>query len=131
MASPVLDQDLPPVGQATASARKATRTFLDQAARTRRPAEPAAADLVLLVVSELVSNAIRHTSGPCTLRLALRSDAVDIRVTDTSRHPPQPRQPHTDGSGGWGYMLVNHLTTDLHIEPTPDGGKTICARIPW
>ncbi|WP_256341616.1 ATP-binding protein [Streptomyces sp. TLI_105] len=88
-------------------------------------------DLVLLVVSELVGNAIRHTSAPWSLHLALRDDAIDILVTDTSPYAPQPRPPHTDGTGGWGYLLVSHLTTDLHIEPTPAGGKTTCARIPW
>ncbi|WP_329316046.1 MULTISPECIES: ATP-binding protein [unclassified Streptomyces] len=131
MVSPVLDQDLAPFSETAASAREATRAFLRRALHTRLPDEPTAADQVLLVVSELVTNAVRHTEGPCTLHLALRGDGIDIRVSDTSPHPPQPRPPHSDGTGGWGYLLVNHLTTNLHIEPTADGGKSICARIPW
>lgn len=71
----------------------------------------------------------RHTDGPCTLHLALQGESVDIRVTDTSPLPPGPRAPHTDGSGGWGWLLGNQLTTNLHIESAPGGGKTICARI--
>ncbi|MGW7029109.1 ATP-binding protein [Streptomyces xanthophaeus] len=74
-------------------------------------------------MSELVSNAIRHTDGPCTLHLALQGDHIHTAVTDTSPDPPQPRPPHTDGTGGWGWILINHLTTDVHIEPTPGGSK--------
>ncbi|MBT2470553.1 ATP-binding protein [Streptomyces sp. ISL-66] len=132
MIAPVLERYLPRVNEAAAAAREATRAFLDQAGQARPPAGSRSADdAVLLVVGELVSNAIRHTDGPCTLRLALRGDGVDIRVTDTSPHPPEPRAPHTEGSGGWGWLVVNHLATDLHIEPAPGGGKTICARVPW
>ncbi|MFE4257890.1 ATP-binding protein [Streptomyces sp. NPDC056883] len=128
---PVLDQPVPRTGQPTTSARQATRGFLHGAARIRAPALPESPDVVLLVVAELVSNAIRHTDGPCTLHLELHEDHIEIRVTDSDPHPPRPRPPHTDGTGGWGWLLINHLTTHTHTEPTPDGGKTICAHTPW
>lgn len=131
MTAPVLDRYLPRVNEAAAAAREATRAFLEKAAQARPPAGLDSADAVLLVVGELVSNAIRHTDGPCTLHLALRGDGIDVRVTDTSPHPPEPRAPHTEGSGGWGWLVVNHLATDLHIEPAPSGGKAICARVSW
>ncbi|MFJ7272375.1 ATP-binding protein [Streptomyces sp. NPDC099050] len=129
--APVLDQPVSRTGKPTTSAREATRRFLHHAARVRPPTHPESADAVLLIVAELVSNAIRHTSGPCTLHLELREDHIEIRVTDASPHPPRPRPPHTDGSGGWGWLLINHLTTHTHTEPTPDGGKTIYAETPW
>ncbi|MGW0366105.1 ATP-binding protein [Streptomyces sp. NPDC002990] len=128
---PVLDRSLPHVGEAAASAREATRTFLARVTRVRPPAQRGTPDRVLLVVSELVTNAIRHTEGPCTLHLALHGDGIDIAVSDTSPDPPTPRAPHTEGTGGWGWLLVNHLTSGLHIEPAPGGGKTIRAHIPW
>ncbi|MGW7435332.1 ATP-binding protein [Streptomyces sp. NPDC054849] len=131
MAAPVLDQHVPRTGQPTASARNATRAFLLHAARARPPTRPENPDGVLLVVAELVTNALRHTDGPCSLHLELRQDHIEIRVTDTSPHPPQPRPPHTDGTGGWGWHLIHHLTTHVHIAPTPDGGKTIYAYAPW
>ncbi|MGW0392893.1 ATP-binding protein [Streptomyces sp. NPDC003042] len=131
MKAPVLDQRLPPAGEAAASAREATRAFLANAAHVRPPTHPGSADIALLVVGELVSNAIRHTDGPCTLHLALHGDHIHIAVADTNPDPPQPRLPHTDGTGGWGWILINHLTTDVRIEPTPDGGKTIHTHIPW
>ncbi|MFB6806955.1 ATP-binding protein [Streptomyces sp. NPDC056387] len=131
MEAPVLDRSLPRSGQPTTSARDATRAFLHRAARIRPPAAPGNDDAVLLIVGELVANAMRHTRGPALLHLELHGDHIDICVTDTSPDPPEPRPPHLDGTGGWGWQLINHLTTEVHIEPTPDGGKTICARAPW
>ncbi|MFC9824427.1 ATP-binding protein [Streptomyces erythrochromogenes] len=131
MAAPVLDQPVRRTGQPTTAARDATRAFLHQAAQVRPPAQPSHADSVLLVVTELVTNALRYTGGPCALHLELRGDHLEIRVTDTSPWRPRPRPPHTDGSGGWGWLLIGHLTTHVRIEPTPEGGKTICARSPW
>ncbi|MDX3537271.1 ATP-binding protein [Streptomyces sp. MB09-01] len=131
MATPVLDRHVQRMGRPTASAREATRAFLLHAARVRSPTRPENPDGVLLVVAELVTNALRHTDGPCTLHLGLHQDHIDIRVTDSSSRPPQPRPPHTDGTGGWGWHLIHHLTTHVHISRTPDGGKAICAHAPW
>ncbi|MGW6689988.1 ATP-binding protein [Streptomyces sp. NPDC054961] len=129
--APVLDQSVPRTGQPTATARDATRSFLRRAAQTRAPTHPENTDAVLLIVAELISNAIRHTDGPCTLHLELHEDHVEIRVTDTSPYPPQTRPPHTDGTGGWGWQLIDYLTTHTHTQPTPGGGKTIYADTPW
>ncbi|MFD4867069.1 ATP-binding protein [Streptomyces sp. NPDC058412] len=131
MTVPVLNQSVPRTGQPTHAARDATRAFLHLAAQVRPPAQPSNADSVLLVVTELVSNALRHTRGPCALHLVLHGDHLEIRVTDTSPCRPRRRPPHVDGTGGWGWLLINHLTTHVHIEPTPEGGKTICAHSPW
>ncbi|MGW6843561.1 ATP-binding protein [Streptomyces sp. NPDC054958] len=131
MDAPVLDRPLPRWGQPTTSACDATRAFLRHAARIRPPAEPGNDDAVLLVVGELVANAMCHTHGPASLHLELNGDHIDIGVTDTSPDPPEPRPPHLDGTGGWGWQLINYLTTDVRIEPTADGGKTIRARAPW
>ncbi|MEU9145565.1 ATP-binding protein [Streptomyces sp. NPDC048349] len=128
---PVLDRSLPRDGQPTVSARDATRAFLHRAARVRPPSGPGNGDAVLLIVGELVANAIRHTRGPASLHLELNGDHIEIRVTDTSPDLPKPHPPHTDGTGGWGWQLINRLTTEVRIERTPDGGKTIRARAPW
>ncbi|MFI8260810.1 MULTISPECIES: ATP-binding protein [unclassified Streptomyces] len=128
---PVLDRSLSRGGQPTASARDATRAFLHRATRIRPPAAPGNGDAVLLVVDELVANAMRHTRGSASLHLELNGDHIDICVTDTSPDRPTPRRPHLDGTGGWGWQLINHLATDVHIDPTPEGGKAICARAPW
>ncbi|MFD6885298.1 ATP-binding protein [Streptomyces sp. NPDC059957] len=127
----VLDQPVPRTGRPTTTARGATDDFLHHAAQVRAPARPEYTDAILLVVTELVTNAIRHTDGPATLHLELHDDHIDIRVTDTSPEPAEPRLPQTDGTGGYGWHLINRLTTHTHTEPTPDGGKTIHAHAPW
>ncbi|MFC9819645.1 ATP-binding protein [Streptomyces erythrochromogenes] len=127
----VLDQSLSRTGWPGAAAREATRAFLARAARLRAPAKDVSMDDVLLVVAELVANAIRHTDGPSSLHLELLDDAVDVCVADPSPRPPQPRTPRTDGTGGWGWFMVQRLATHIRIRPAAGGGKIICAELPW
>ncbi|MEU6309359.1 ATP-binding protein [Streptomyces sp. NPDC047014] len=115
--------------QAAAGARDATMRFLEESALAGSPVPRTTGDIALLVVSELVTNAVRHTSGPCSLRLSRSATSVDIDVTDTSPDPPVIRPPHVDGSGGWGWILVNHLVEDVTVRPAAGGGKTVHARI--
>ncbi|MFD3806897.1 ATP-binding protein [Streptomyces sp. NPDC058619] len=131
MSAAVLDQPLSRMNRPAAAARDATRAFLTRATRLRAPAKDESTDNVLLVVAELVANAIRHTVGPCALRLELLDGSIDVCVTDRSPHLPQPRTPSTDGTGGWGWFLVKRLATHIRINPVPEGGKTICAELPW
>ncbi|MFJ6722624.1 ATP-binding protein [Streptomyces sp. NPDC091259] len=131
MSTAVLDQPLSRTAQPAASARDAARAFLARAARLRAPAGNESVDNVLLVVAELVSNAIRHTVGPCALHLELLDHSIDVCVADRSPQPPQPRTPGTGGTGGWGWFLVRRLATHIRIAPVPEGGKTICAELPW
>ncbi|WP_411104920.1 ATP-binding protein [Streptomyces sp. cmx-4-9] len=131
MSTAVLDQPLSRMNRPGAAARDATRAFLARAARLRAPSQDESTDNVLLVVAELVANAIRHTVGPCTLHLELLDGSIDVCVTDDSPQPPRPRTPGTDGSGGWGWFMIKRLATRIRIKPVPDGGKTICAELPW
>ncbi|MEU8843103.1 ATP-binding protein [Streptomyces roseus] len=131
MSTAVLDQPLSRTAQPAASARDAARAFLARAGRLRAPAGNESVDNVLLVVTELVTNAIRHTVGPCALHLELLDHSVDVCVTDRSPEPPRPRTPGTGGTGGWGWFLVKRLATHIRVKPLPEGGKTICAELPW
>ncbi|MFE9841578.1 ATP-binding protein [Streptomyces goshikiensis] len=129
MAPPIQHLELPRHPGAAVRARAATSRFLGEAVHRGQKVTPAAADITLLVVSELVTNAVRHTRGPCVLDLAVSDGVIWIGVTDTSPTPPQPRPPHVEGSGGWGWILVNHLAQRITVRPSPHGGKTIHARI--
>ncbi|MEU9107718.1 ATP-binding protein [Streptomyces xanthophaeus] len=131
MTTAVLDQSLSRTGWPGAAAREATRAFLARAARLRAPAKDGSMDDVLLVVAELVANAIRHTDGPSSLHLELLDDAVDVCVSDRSPRPPEPRTPRTDGTGGWGWFMIQRLATHIRIRPADGGGKIICAELPW
>ncbi|MER7108366.1 ATP-binding protein [Streptomyces sp. NPDC000229] len=118
---------------AAARAREFTARFMNDAEQARgHPASRAATDAVLLVASELVTNAVRHTAGPCTLCLAAYEGGVLVEVRDTSAEPPQPRTPDITGArGGWGWALITRLADDVSVLPAPDGGKAVRTRLPW
>ena len=62
-----------------------------------------------LVVSELVTNAIRHATGPIELRL-LRDRALICEVADGSSVSPRLRRAQTTDEGGRGLFLVAQLS---------------------
>ncbi|MFF9978555.1 ATP-binding protein [Streptomyces erythrochromogenes] len=116
---------------AATQARRAARAHLagTEANDDERP-PPLALDTALLLISELVTNAVRHTSGGCMLEVCLVSDGIDIEVTDTSDAEPETSRPDRRGEGGWGWHLVNRLGTDVGIRHHAAGGKTIHVRVP-
>ena len=76
-----------------------------------------------LVVSELVTNAIRHAVGPVRLRL-IRESALICEVSDGGHTSPHLRHAATDEEGGRGLFLVAQLTQRWGTRYTATG-KTI------
>lgn len=75
--------------------------------------EPLAETLILLV-SELVTNAVVHTGCPAVLRLSLpcrsaEPSIVRLEVADTSDRAPVPRCAGDEATGGRGLALVDGL----------------------
>ncbi|MBC9727139.1 anti-sigma regulatory factor [Streptomyces sp. TRM68367] len=76
--------------------------------------EPLAETLILLV-SELVTNAVVHTGCPAVLRLSLpgstaaESATVRLEVADRSDRAPLPRCVDGESAGGRGLALVDGL----------------------
>jgi len=75
--------------------------------------EPLAETLILLV-SELVTNAVVHTGRPAVLRLSLPGEdagetTVRLEVTDRSERAPVPRCVDGEATGGRGLALVDGL----------------------
>ncbi|MEU5715537.1 ATP-binding protein [Streptomyces sp. NPDC020403] len=91
----------------------------------------AAAEDVLLVVSELVTNACLHADGPEELRLACSPKALRVEVVDRGTGQPAPRTPHRAGRpGGHGMFIVQRLCLDWGVSRTPDmPGKTVWAEL--
>ncbi|NUR01886.1 MAG: SpoIIE family protein phosphatase [Streptomyces sp.] len=73
-----------------------------------------------LVASELVTNAIRHATGPVQLRL-LRDRALLCEVSDGSSTSPRLRRALTEDEGGRGLFLVAQLTERWGTRYTPYG----------
>ncbi|MCF0077192.1 SpoIIE family protein phosphatase [Streptomyces lomondensis] len=73
-----------------------------------------------LVASELVTNAIRHATGPVQLRL-LRDRALICEVSDGSSTSPRLRRARTEDEGGRGLFLVAQLTERWGTRYAPDG----------
>ncbi|WP_314411010.1 ATP-binding SpoIIE family protein phosphatase [Streptomyces kroppenstedtii] len=65
-------------------------------------------DSVELLVSEVVTNAVRYASRPVTLRL-LRTDVLRCEVGDDIPQLPRLRQARATDEGGRGLYLVNKL----------------------
>ncbi|QGV80269.1 ATP-binding protein [Streptomyces ficellus] len=91
----------------------------------------AAAEDVLLVVSELVTNACLHAEGPEELRVSLDSKVLRLEVEDRGAGQPAPRNPHQAGRpGGHGMFIVQRLCLDWGVVRS-DGmpGKTVWAEL--
>lgn len=73
-----------------------------------------------LLVTELVTNGVRHGSerGPLAVAVKLGKDKVRVEVSDAGRgfSPPSAPMPRGDGSGGWGLQLVDRVATSWGVE---------------
>lgn len=83
---------------------------------------------VLLVVSELVSNADRHADGVSDFRVVPLAGCVAVEVSDRSSSFPRTPGTPLDVPGGFGWLLVNRIADRTEIRPRDDG-KTIAAFI--
>jgi PAS domain S-box-containing protein len=79
-----------------------------------------------LVVSELVTNAIRHAEPPIQLRLIHDDHKLICEVSDASSTAPHLRRARTFDEGGRGLLLVAQLTQGWGARQTYTG-KTIWA----
>jgi anti-sigma regulatory factor (Ser/Thr protein kinase) len=91
----------------------------------------AAAEDVLLVVSELVTNACLHADGPEELRVGSGPKILRLEIVDQGSGSPSPRQPHRAGRpGGHGMFIVQRLCLDWGVVRNPEGtGKTVWAEL--
>ncbi|MER5181038.1 SpoIIE family protein phosphatase [Streptomyces sp. NPDC002896] len=87
--------------------------------------EDDAAFITELVVSELVTNAIRYATGPIRLRL-IKEQTLTCEVSDGSSISPHLRRARLSDEGGRGLLLVAQLTERWGTRYTRTG-KTIWA----
>ena len=114
-------RDIPAEPRAVGQARRfAAETF----ERWGVSAE-AAGDAVLLV-SELVTNAVLHGREPIVLRVRQASDAVVIEVFDGATFLPRRLRPTPDDEHGRGLQLVASLADRWGTRPLRDGKAVWC-----
>lgn len=82
--------DLPPTPQSPGDAR---RWLADTVSRWELPD---LRDVLLLAVSELVTNSVLHARTPLVVNVTVSSGIVEVGVRDHSRQRPVPRAPRSD-----------------------------------
>lgn len=112
-----------------AASRAFTAAFLEQAAAEHgvRVSRQTAAD-AQLVVSELVTNAVKYAAGLCAVRLVVRDRLLEITVWDTEPTMPQPHGPEPDRIGHHGLEVVLALCEGFEARRDPFG-KHVTARL--
>jgi anti-sigma regulatory factor (Ser/Thr protein kinase) len=83
-------------------------------------------DVVLLLTSELVTNAVIHARTPIEVGITVTDHSVVVTVHDEDLGPiPQP----SGREGGWGLGLVRTFASESDMEVHPGDGKTAWFRI--
>ncbi|MFJ4621749.1 SpoIIE family protein phosphatase [Streptomyces sp. NPDC088812] len=121
-ASQVATWDIPPDPALVAPVRK---QVVDQLERWHLVEASFTAELV---VSELVTNAIRYGARPIRLRLIHDASTLICEVSDTNHTAPHLRRAKTFDEGGRGLLLVAQLTQRWGSRHTAEG-KTIWAEL--
>ena len=86
-------------------------------------------DALLLLTSELVTNAVLHARTPLEVGITVSEASVLVTVHDLDLTRSE-QQPYDGREGGWGLGLVSALADQSALEPHQDGGKTAWFRLP-
>ncbi|HLI01219.1 MAG TPA: ATP-binding protein [Acidimicrobiales bacterium] len=82
----------------------------------------------VLVVSELVGNAVKNCSQEVELRLVTHGDHIEVAVTDDNPEPAELKQPDPLTPGGRGLVLVDAIAEQWG-QRRQAGHKTVWARL--
>ena len=95
------------------------------AAKVRHCGYPGLVESAELLISELVTNALRYGTGEAVVfRLVLVADAFVIEVDDGSPGRPQVREAGPEEESGRGMLLVSAVADEWGV--SPDGTRTWC-----
>jgi serine/threonine-protein kinase RsbW len=86
-------------------------------------------ETVSLLVTELVSNGIRHAQTELELLLTFDGACLRIAVTDGDPRPPIAKARQELAVGGWGLPIVQSLASEWGIDATDTPGKTVWFQI--
>jgi PAS domain S-box-containing protein len=120
----MLQLSLAPDPSSAAEARRFTADVL------REWHEDPLADAVVLLVSELVTNALLHAGSPVQLALGRRSGHVRVDVVDQSSVMPGVRDYDDEATTGRGLSLVEMVAESWGVEPRHPRGKSVWFEMP-
>ncbi|MFC8454083.1 ATP-binding protein [Kitasatospora sp. NPDC057223] len=112
----------PPLERNVGRSRRMTRTALASWGASDL------ADSAELLVSELVTNAVRYGRGAVSVNLALTGSALHISVADFGAGLPTARDAADDDSNGRGLAIVTALCEQWTVT-TRLTGKTVSCRL--
>ena len=87
----------------------------------------AQADAAMLVVSELVTNALIHAGTGPEMFMARSGSRLRLAVRDSDARRPQPRKAGPSSPNGRGMMLVAAMSRAWGVLPTTEDGKVVWA----
>lgn len=112
--------------RAPASAR---RFVLARLGGVLAPSQSALCDDVALIVSELVTNAVRASARVVDVELRVDEKRVEVRVTDDATGWPTPRSATADSIDGRGLEIVDQLADSWRTVPRRTGKSVIATCI--
>ena len=80
---------------------------------------------VALLISELVTNVVRHTDSDPVVSLRAERGRLVVGVADSSVRPAAVRDPDPDRPGGWGLRLVEQIADSWGTQHLDDGTKIV------
>jgi anti-sigma regulatory factor (Ser/Thr protein kinase) len=83
-------------------------------------------DDALLVVSELVTNAVVHGRGDPVVVMEYTDDRIRLEVHDEDSSPPVRREPGPGDPGGFGLNIVDQLSEEWGWATTATGKMVWC-----
>lgn len=107
------------------------RRFIRDVLRLQDGVDDDTVETAMLLVSEVVTNALLHTSGPAELQVEVLDGTFRVRVADSSATRPVPVEPNVDEGGGFGLWMLDELSAGWGVD-FEDGksGKTVWFTMP-